>query len=197
MTDQSNAELLLLEPSMIKRSLYITTLDSLHFHTNDIQSFFANRSNIELGEELDQLINDVSAVLSSDIGEIKPFLAAEAKAERINSNGICFEDFMKLLQLWLEGKTGRKLPVLGSKSDLTEDTTPKNEANLISMGNRTNTARKIVIKSPENSELPPNNQTVEASKNSPIKDLPQNYQGNKDKLNQLLTKHEKNFSWNL
>ena len=87
MADENNAEFRLTEPNMIKRSLYITTLDSLPLHMNEIKTIFANRTNtdgnIKTVEELDQLINDLNELLSSDLGDIVAFLTAEI--ERINS----------------------------------------------------------------------------------------------------------------
>ena len=50
--------------------------------------------------------------------------------------------FMQLLKNWLEGKTGRNLDL--AEKELLQKT--------FSMGNRANTARKLINKSPKNNQ---------------------------------------------
>ena len=89
MTDQNHDDLLGVEPNMVKRSLYMTILDSLNSHTNEIQTSFTNRVNADGNLEVEQtneLMNDLNVLLSSDLDEARDFLVTEVV--RIKSNSI-------------------------------------------------------------------------------------------------------------
>ncbi len=87
MTDQNYYDPLGVEPNMVKRSLYITVLDSLDSHTNEIQTSFTNRANangnIEV-QQINEFLKDLNAILSSDLDETRDFLITEV--ERINNS---------------------------------------------------------------------------------------------------------------
>ena len=88
MTDQKYDDPSLVEPNMVKRSLYVTILDSLDSHTNEIQMSFTNRANAHGNLEVKQInefINDLNVLLSSDLDEIRDFLVTEVQRIKNNS----------------------------------------------------------------------------------------------------------------